>query len=87
MLAQMRIAEMKNIDIRTANKNTLPDMSDFRFDSTLPQVERAKQIYRANKNPYLFRHGDTMIKVEFAETGKPLQELIGALMLRQKCGL
>jgi hypothetical protein len=87
MLAQSLIKEMKNTDIRTVNKTALPDMSDFKFDKTLPQAERAKRIYETSKNPYLFRHGDTVIKVEFAENGKTLQELMGALMLRQKCGL
>jgi|GEM_PF-2411426 len=87
MLAQARIDEMKNIDIRTVDRDALPDMSNFKFDNTLSQEERAKRIYEASSNPYLFRLGDTVVKVEFAENGLPLQDLMGALLLRKKSGL
>ena len=87
MLAQTRIDEMKNIDIRTVDKNALPDMSGFKFDNTLSRTERARRILEASKNPYLFRLDDMIVKIEFADHGKPLQEHMGALMLRHKCGL
>jgi hypothetical protein len=50
-------------------------------------VERAKRIFEASNNPYLFRLGDTVVKVEFAENGLPLQDWMGALLLRKKSGL
>ena len=87
MLAQTQIDEMKNVDIRTVDINALPDMSGFKFDNTLSRTERARRILEATKNPYLFRLDDMVVKIEFAEQGKPLQEHMGALMLRQKCGL
>ena len=87
MLAQARIDDMKNIDIRTVDKTALPDMSGFRFDNTLSQTERARRIYEASNNPYLFRLGDTVVKVEFADKGPTLQELMGALLIRKKSGL
>jgi hypothetical protein len=78
---------MKNADIRTVDKNALPDMSGFVFDNSLPQEERAKRIYEATINPYLFRLGDMAVKVEFTEDGPPLQNLMASLLLRQKSGL
>ena len=39
------------------------------------------------KNPYCFRYGDMTIKLEFAEDGLSLQELLTAFFLRQKSGL
>ena len=87
MLAQTQIDEMKNVDIRTVDINALPDISGFKFDNTLSRTERARRILEATKNPYLFRLDDMVVKIEFAEQGKPLQEHMGALMLRQKCGL
>ena len=39
------------------------------------------------KNPYCFRYGDMAIKLEFAEDGPTLQELLTAFFLRQKSGL
>ena len=84
---QARISEMRNADIRTVDKNALPDMSDYKFDKTLSQTERAKLICKATINPYMFRLDDMVVKVEFTEKGPTLQDLIGAFMLRQKCGL
>ena len=87
MIGQTRIEEMRSANIRAVNRKTLPDMSGFRFDNTLPREERAKRIYAASKNPYLFRLGDMVVKMEFAEKGPALQDLMAALMLRQKSGL
>jgi len=87
MVAQAQIEEMKNIDIRAVDRNALSDMSGFEFDNTLSQAERAKRIYETSNNPYFFRLGDTVVKVEYADKGPTLQELMGALMLRKKSGL
>ena len=38
-------------------------------------------------NPYCFRYGDMAIKLEFAEDGPSLQELLTGFFLRQKSGL
>jgi hypothetical protein len=78
---------MMNADIRTVDKSTLSDMSGFKFDKSLPQLERAKRFFTAIKNPYLFRLDDMAIKVEFTDDGPPLQDLMAALLLRQKRGV
>jgi hypothetical protein len=87
MVAQTRIDEMRNADIRAADKNTLADMSDFEFDNSLSQEERAKRIFEKTKSPYLFRLGDTAVKLEFAESGPTMQDLMASLLLRHKSGL
>jgi hypothetical protein len=87
MYTQKLLDEMRGMDIRTADKNALADMSDFRFDNSIPQAERAERILAAAKNPYLFRHGDMAVKLEFAENGPPLQDVMAAFLTRQKCGL
>jgi hypothetical protein len=87
MLMCERLDDLRNADIRNVDKDALPDMSGFRFDNNLPQDERAKRIYMATKNPYLFRLGDMAVKVEFAENGPPLQEVMTSFLLRQKCGI
>lgn len=82
-----QLEELKKVDIRTADISTLVDMSDYVFDNTLSQAERAIRLLTKIKNPYLFRLGDMAVKLEFAENGKPLQDVIVAFLLRQKCGL
>ena len=84
---QEELDAMQVIDIRTVDKSTLVDMSDFVFDNTLPQAERARRVLEKIKNPYLFRLGDMAVKVEFAESGPTMQELMASLLLRLKSGL
>jgi len=78
---------MRNADIRTVDRNTLTDMSGFEFDYSLSKEERAKRIFTMTKNPYLFRLGDTAVKLEFTEGGPSLQDLLASLLLRKKSGL
>jgi len=82
-----QINEMRSVDIGAVNKNTLADVSGISFDTSLPQSERAAQILEQVKNPYCFRHGDTAVKIEFDESGPPLQEVITNFLIRQKSGL
>ena len=39
------------------------------------------------KNPYCFRCGDTAVKLEFADNGPPLQDIMTGFLVRQKSGL
>ena len=57
------------------------------FDNSLSMEQRAARILEQFKNPYCFRYGDMAIKLEFAEDGPSLQELLTAYFLRQKSGL
>ena len=69
------------------DKETLVDASGFVFDNSLPLEKRAARMLEQLKNPYCFRYGDMAIKLEFAEDGPSLQELLTGFFLRQKSGL
>ena len=81
------LEELQSVDIRAVDKNTLADMSGFELDNTLSHEERVKRIFEKIQNPYLFRLDDMAVKIEFTEGGPPLQDLMRAFLLRQKCGL
>ena len=40
MLTAKRIEELRNVDIRTVDKNTLADVSRVKLDNSLPQDKR-----------------------------------------------
>ena len=82
-----QINEMQNVDIGAVDKNALADVSGVSFDTSLAQTERMAQILEQVKNPYCFRHGDTTVKIEFADNAPPLQEIIAKFLIRQKSGL
>ena len=87
ILTHEQLDAFQSVDIRTVDKNTLTDMTDFVFDNTLPQAERVKRIFEKIKNPYLYRLGDMAVKLEFTEGGPSLQDLMASFLLRQKSGL
>ena len=86
-LTAQEIEQMKSVDIGAVDKETLADASGFTFDPMLPKETRAQRMLEHFKNPYCFRLGDMVIKLEFADDGPSLQELLTAFFLRQKSGL
>ena len=87
MLITEILNEMKSFDIRTVNKDALVDVSDFHFDNNLSAHDRVIRIFKTMHNPYCFRIGDMVVKLEFAENGQILQDVMTSFLLRQKSGL
>lgn len=70
----MTTEEMKNVDIRTVNREELVDIHSVKIDSDLPREERIKSFLEQIKNPYCYLCGDVVVKVSFAEDGPTMQE-------------
>ena len=87
MLLTDALKELKRADIRTTNKAALADVSGFQFDNSLTPGKRVIQIFETICNPYCFRVGDMAVKIEFAENGQSLQNVMTSFLLRQKSGL
>ena len=81
------IDELRRVDVRTVDKETLADMSGVALDPSLPKVERMTRFLEQVKNPYCFRLGDMVIKLEFADNAPPLQDVMTSFLFRQKSGL
>ncbi|MFT8889193.1 MAG: DUF6870 family protein [Ethanoligenens sp.] len=82
-----QIRKLRDVDIATVDKSKLPDMSRVKLDPRLTKEERLTRILRTAKNPYCFRYGDTAVKLEFADDGPPLQDVMADFLIRQKSGL
>ena len=70
----MTIEEMKNIDVRTVDPDTLVDISDVEVDETLPKDERIREYIRQVKNPYCFKVGDVVVKCSYSDDGVTLKD-------------
>ncbi len=70
----MTIEEMKNIDIRTVDPETLVDISDVVVDESLPKDERIREYIRQIKNPYCFKVGDVVVKCSYSNDGVTLRD-------------
>ena len=87
MLTQQSIDKLQSADIRALDKNELADMSRITLDNSLSKEARMNRILAMTKNPYCFRYGNTAVKLEFADDGPPLQDVMTGFLIRQKGGL
>lgn len=65
---------MKNIDVRTVDRDTLVDINDVTINGKLSQEERLKDFVRQIGNPYCYKCGEAIIKVSFADTTATLED-------------
>ena len=72
----MTVDEMKNVDIRTVDREELVDIRDVSIDRTLPKEERVRSFVQQIKNPYCFRCGDVIVKTSFANTETTLEDCV-----------
>ena len=63
------------------NINDLADIRDVEIDPSLPQEERMKSYLRQIKNPHLYRCGDMIVRVSFANTGATLGDRLKQYLL------
>ena len=76
----MTLQEMKNVDVRTVNRDELVDINDVHIDRTLPQTERIRSFVQQIKNPYCFKCGNIIIKTSFADTDRTLEDCMEHLL-------
>lgn len=70
----MTVEEMKAVDIRTVDKDTLVDIRDVKIDRSLPKEERIRSFVEQIKNPYCFKCGNVAVKMVFADTDVTLED-------------
>lgn len=76
MLAPIPIQTPEQIDIRTVDPGSVPDIREVHINPELPPRERMLDaIAQMNGNPYLYRCGDILVKTSFCGTA-PLQTLL-----------
>lgn len=70
----MKLEEMKAVDIRTVDPETLVDVTTIKIDEGLSREERVAEFLRQVKNPYCFRVGNMIVKNVYSNNGVTLQE-------------
>lgn len=68
------LAQMKEVDIHTVDKESLVDIREVQIDESLPKEQRLEEFIRQIKNPYCFRCGKLVVKVSFADTDATLED-------------
>lgn len=70
----MTLEEMKSVDVRTVDRNSLVDVTQIHIDEGMTKEERLKEFVRQVKNPYCFRVGDVVVKNVYSGDGVSLRE-------------
>ena len=87
MILWEQLIAMQQVNIESVDKNTLAEVQGLQLDNSLSREERIRLVVERTKNPYCFRYGDLAVKVEFSETGPPLEDLLTEFLIRKKSGL
>ena len=66
--------QLRSVDFRTVDPSTLVDINDVKVSRDLPQQERVVDFIRQIRNPYLYKCGDMIVKVSFADTDETLED-------------
>lgn len=75
------IAERDVCAYTQININDLADIRDVEIDPALPQEERVQSYLQQIKNPHLYRCGDMIVRVSFANTGATLGDRLKQYLL------
>jgi hypothetical protein len=59
----------------------LADIRDVVIDPSLPQEERMQSYLKQIKNPYLYRCGDMIVRVSYANNGYTLGDRLKQYLL------
>ncbi len=70
----MTVEEMKNVDVRTVDRNALADIRDVKIDRSLPKEERIRNFVQQIRNPYVFKCGEVVVRTVFANTEATLED-------------
>ena len=73
--------QLRNVDIRTVDPDTLIDLNDVVINPELTQEERMIEFVRQIKNPYCYKIGKGIIKVGHIDTTASLEDRLFAYFL------
>lgn len=76
MIDSEKLEYYKSLDIGDVKLEDLVDIRTVRIDTSRPVLERILSFMVQIRNPYLFKVGDTPVRVEFNEDGPSLQKCL-----------
>lgn len=74
IITEEELREMKGVDIRHVNSANLTDLKDVKIKKELSVPERVLDFISQVGNPYCFKIGDTIVKLNFQKDGPSCQE-------------
>ena len=72
----MSVEEMKAVNPETVDKSTLVRRSDITVDPDLDKKDHLIEVIRKLKNPYCYLVGDVVVKLDFLETERTMNDCV-----------
>lgn len=70
----MTISEMKDVDVRSVDRNTLVQRNSVKVNPKKDKAERVKEYVEQMRNPYCYLDGKTVVKISFANTSRTIED-------------
>ena len=81
-MLRMTLDEMKNVDIRTVDTNSLVDITKIKDRQGQSHEDKMLDHVRQVGNPYCFRVGSVAVKLSFMATTVSLEDRLESLMMK-----
>lgn len=65
---------LKNVDLRTVNRDELVQISTVKVDPNASQEERLQDYVINIKNPYCYMDDKTAVKISFSDTTTTMED-------------
>ena len=79
MLNLARLQNLKMISMDSCNYSALTDLSEIAIDTALPLESRMMCFADQIENPYLFKVGETVVKVEYGKERSFSEAIVSVL--------
>jgi hypothetical protein len=66
--------DLKSVDIRTVDPDTLVDIRDVKINTELTKEERFIDFIKQIKNPFCYKYGKAIIKVSYTNAEATLED-------------
>jgi len=83
--AYFDLTSLRNVDITRVDPNTLVDIRDTNVKTEVSLLERVWDYIFQVKNPYCFRYGKILVKIEHPETNITIEDCMEGYF-RALCG-
>ena len=67
-LLKNKLVECQRVDINEVNIEDVEDISNIQIDTTKSSTKRILDFLSKSKNPYLFKVGENLVKIEFSKS-------------------
>lgn len=79
MFDRTQLQNCRTASVTTCDKKSLIDIRDIKIDTSQPTHNRMVSFVEQIRNPYLFKVGDTVVKVDY-EGGKEFSKVFTDLL-------